>query len=690
MIRVGLRPAACLLGVVVLASTSLLVVVNASAAAGDIVLASTTDAGLTSSGESIEPSLSGDGSIVAFRSQGRLDPTDTDPIVDIYVKNLTTGDISLASTSNQGVKGNGPSWRASLSSDGTRVAFRSKATNLDPGDTDLVWDIYVKDMVTGHLTLVSATQGGTKGNGDSDDPVLSPDGTQVAFDSTSTNLDPADTDPIPDIYVKDLVTGALTLASTTQAGVKGDGYSQGPSLSADGGVVAFRSQSDNLNVNDADTTQDIYVKDLGSGTLILASTTEGGTKGNGGANAPQLSADGNRVLFRTDSSNLDPIDTDSFHDIYLKDLLSGSLQLVSTTASGVKANDSCYNPSLSADASEAAFACFATNLDPNDVDPLLDIFVKDIGSGVVSLASAADDGTKTNGNSFFPSIAKDGSSVAFRSDATNLDPADTSTNPDIYVKQLHASSTGPPTISDFAPTSGPAGTPVVITGTNFTTATDVKFHGLSVGPGNFHVDSDTQITTTVPVGATTGPIAVSAPGGTATSSGTFTVPSSGSAPTITSFTPTSGAAGTLVTVNGTNFTASAVVEFNGVTGTGFVFKSATKVKAKVPAGATSGPISVTTASGTATSASNFTVPSGGPPTITSFSPSSGPVGTSVTITGTNFTGTTVVKFNGVKATFTVNSDTTITATVPAGATTGKIIVKTPLGKATSPAKFTVT
>jgi IPT/TIG domain/Phosphoesterase family len=165
--------------------------------------------------------------------------------------------------------------------------------------------------------------------------------------------------------------------------------------------------------------------------------------------------------------------------------------------------------------------------------------------------------------------------------------------------------------------------------------------------------------------------------------------SSPSSPTITSFTPTSGPAGTVVTILGTNFTASAVVKFNGSTGTGFVFVSPTEVRAAVPAAATTGPISVTTDSGTGTSATNFTVPSGSP-TISSFSPASGPVGTTVTIGGTNFTGATVVKFNGVLAAFTVNSPTQITATVPPGATTGKIIVKTPAGKATSLTKFTVT
>ena len=183
--------------------------------------------------------------------------------------------------------------------------------------------------------------------------------------------------------------------------------------------------------------------------------------------------------------------------------------------------------------------------------------------------------------------------------------------------------------------------------------------------------------------------------GTAPNNGASATPlplslSSGTVPTITSFSPTSGAVGTTVTIYGTNFTAGAVVKFNGVTGTGFVFKSATKVKADLPAGATTGPISVTTTSGTATSSISFVVPSGVPPTITSFSPTSGAVGTTVTISGTNFTAGAVVKFNGVTGTgFVFNSATDVQADVPTGATTGPISVTTTAGTATSSTSFNV-
>src|SRR5207248_10611 len=205
----------------------------------------------------------------------------------------------------------------------------------------------------------------------------------------------------------------------------------------------------------------------------------------------------------------------------------------------------------------------------------------------------------------------------------------------------------------FSPTSGPVATSVTITGSSFTGATAVAFNGLSA---TFTVTSDTTIRATVPAGATSGTLSVTTSGGTATSAGSFTVVSR---PTIASFSPTSGPVGTSVTISGTNFTGATVVAFNG-TSASFTVTSATAIQATVPAGATSGSLSVTTPGGTATSAGSFTVVS--PPTITSFSPSSGPVGTSVTISGTNFTGASAVAFNGTSATFTVTSDTTIRAT----------------------------
>lgn len=240
-----------------------------------------------------------------------------------------------------------------------------------------------------------------------------------------------------------------------------------------------------------------------------------------------------------------------------------------------------------------------------------------------------------------------------------------------------------PTVTGFTPASGLAGTPVTITGTAFAGATALKFNGTTA---TFTVVSATQITTSVPAGATSGKISVTTSAGTASSAGSFTVTSS--TPTITSFAPASGVVGTTITIAGTNFTGATAVAFNGTAAT-FTVASATQITAAVPAAATTGKITVTTPSGTATSVSNFTVlpPV---PTITSFTPASGLIAAAVTITGTNFTGTSAVRFNGTPATFTVTSATQITATVPAAATTGKITVTTSGGTATSASSFTVT
>jgi hypothetical protein len=141
----------------------------------------------------------------------------------------------------------------------------------------------------------------------------------------------------------------------------------------------------------------------------------------------------------------------------------------------------------------------------------------------------------------------------------------------------------------------------------------------------------------------------------------------------------------VATIYGTNFTGATGVTFNGAAAS-FTVLDVYRINATVPAGATTGPIKVTTPGGTATSATNFTVL----PTISSFGPLSGLAGwTEVTIYGTNFTGAHTVAFNGKGANFRVMNSTTIKASVPAGATTGPITVKTAAGTATSATNFRV-
>jgi len=240
----------------------------------------------------------------------------------------------------------------------------------------------------------------------------------------------------------------------------------------------------------------------------------------------------------------------------------------------------------------------------------------------------------------------------------------------------------PPTIAGFSPAVGNVGSLVTITGSNLGGATRVTFNGVSA---SYTVNSPTQATAIVPTAATTGPVAIATPGGTSTSVSSFVV-TFGPPPSITSFSPANGKVGTAVTLKGANLSGVSAVTFNGTSAT-FKLKGAS-VSTTVPPGATTGPIEVTTPGGRAASATSFVVVAS--PTIADFTPASGAVGTVVTLTGTNFTGATSVKFGGANASFTVVSTTTITATEPKSAKSGPISVVTPGGTATSAASFTVT
>lgn len=246
-----------------------------------------------------------------------------------------------------------------------------------------------------------------------------------------------------------------------------------------------------------------------------------------------------------------------------------------------------------------------------------------------------------------------------------------------------------PSVTSLNPPSGLVGATVTIAGANFgaTQGTStVKFNGTAATPSNWRA---TSIVVTVPTGATTGNVVVTV-GGVASNGVSFTVTVPG--PSITSLNPTSGLVGATVTIAGTNFGATqgtSTVKFNGTAATATTW-SATNIVTKVPAGATAGNV-VVTVGGVASAGVNFTVTVPAP-SITSLNPTSGVLGTSVTISGANFgvtQGTSTVNFNGIAATPTSWSAASIVVKVPAGATTGNVVV-TAGGVASNGVNFTVT
>ena len=227
--------------------------------------------------------------------------------------------------------------------------------------------------------------------------------------------------------------------------------------------------------------------------------------------------------------------------------------------------------------------------------------------------------------------------------------------------------------------AGKVGATVELLGQGFIGTTKVSFGGVSA---SFNNTSDTYMTATVPAGALTGTVTVTTFTGSLVSNRAFLVK-----PVISSFSPAAGIVGAPINISGVSLTQTSNVTIGGKTAA-FTIVSDTKLTAIVPAGAKTGAkIAVTTAGGVASSATAFAVV----PSIGSFSPTSGPVGTAVTINGNSFTGTTSVKFGGLAATsYSVINDKQVDALVPNGAVTGRIAVATAGGAGTSSGTFTVT
>jgi hypothetical protein len=271
------------------------------------------DAGGGTSEGSSTPSISADGRYIAFISgSNNLSPDDGDSDIDVYVRDLQANTTTLVSRAAgvSGAPGNGESRVPSISADGRYVAFNSFATNLSPDDANGKQDVYVRDLQATTITLVSRAGGaaGTPGNGNSLNPAVSADGRYVAFQSAATNLDPDDTDSLYDIYVHDLQANTTTLASRAggAAGVKSNGDSYLSVISGNGGLVAFYTRATNLRPEDTDDRDDVYVRDLQAGNTTLASRADGpaGQKGNDDSLYPAISADGRYLAFFSQSSNL--------------------------------------------------------------------------------------------------------------------------------------------------------------------------------------------------------------------------------------------------------------------------------------------------------------------------------------------------------------------------------------------------
>ncbi|KAA0583491.1 calcium-binding protein [Azospirillum sp. B21] len=393
----------------------------------DIELASSDAEGVGGNSNSSAPVISADGTKVVFQSSASdLVPGDTNGQYDLFLKDLTTGAITRVNTAADGTVAQGTFFRYTLSSDGTTVAFASDAEFLVPNDTNGTFDVFVKDMVTGQVTLVSQTAGGVSANGFSTSPALSADGRIVAFESRADDLVPGDTNGQGDIFVKDLSTGAVTLASLTADGAQTNDFSASPKLSADGSKLVFTSAATNLVPGDVNGEMDTFLKDLTTGQVTLVSQSADGTQPNRLSGGMGLSDDGSKVVFVTAADNLVPNELNDTDDVFLKDLATGTLTLVSQTAAGVQSNGWSGDGDVSGDGTKVVFVSSATNLVPDDTNGLPDVFMKDLTSGEITLVSLSPDGLTGSGANWgdAATLSSDGSRIAFTSAAPDLSPDD--------------------------------------------------------------------------------------------------------------------------------------------------------------------------------------------------------------------------------------------------------------------------
>ncbi|MGH2768075.1 MAG: TolB family protein [Actinomycetota bacterium] len=264
-------------------------------------------------GASLFPSVSSDGRYMAFSSEAStLVASDRNGTWDVFVRDRLAGVTDRVSVTSLGGQANGPSIWPSISGDGTRVAFASYASNLVDGDTNGTWDVFAHDFPTGLTVRASVDSEGNQAPGASAFPTLSADGRHVAFVSEAAS----GVAGRGEIFVHDLATEATALVSLPASeGTRPNGRSEHPSISADGRYVAFASEASNL-VKEGNGASDVFVYDRASGATELSSVDSSEAQRPGHNSVPAISADGRYVAFQSLAS-FDRWDRNGGWDNYL-------------------------------------------------------------------------------------------------------------------------------------------------------------------------------------------------------------------------------------------------------------------------------------------------------------------------------------------------------------------------------------
>jgi len=414
------------------------------AQAQGIELLSQTDRGFSAEGRSNAPALSENGTIAAFASDALdlVPPRRQSHRSEVYVRvrgeDPATDRVVLPPAGLV----NGPSqaggFAPAISADGRYVAYSSNASNLVDGDTNGVEDVFLVDRDEGTTIRIEGNQG--QPNGTARFPRLSADGRWLVYVSLASNLVDGDTNGLADIFLYDRETGENRVVSVASDGSQANRDSRTPTISADGGVVAFISGATNLVDGVASGIEQVYVHDVASGQTQIASVSSSGTPSNGTSFLPDLSADGSVVAFKSEGFNLVPADTNGVPDVFVHSRETGETERVSVDSFGNQSNSLSGGPAISDDGRFVAFISFSSTFDPLDGNGASDVFVVDRQAspqdGRIKRVSIALPNTgRPNGDvpDFPVAISGNGRWIGFASAAENLVVDDLNNEIDSFI-----------------------------------------------------------------------------------------------------------------------------------------------------------------------------------------------------------------------------------------------------------------
>ncbi|MCU1369803.1 MAG: domain protein beta Propeller [Ilumatobacteraceae bacterium] len=394
--------------------------------------------GNTGDGGSLGSSPSSKGRFVAFTSSaGNLVAGDTNGVKDVFVRDTLAGTTQLVSVSTAGARGNGDSDQPSISFDGRYVAFRSAAANLVAGDTNAKNDVFLRDLRNSTTIRVSVKHngGGQTTGGDASYPNVSDDGTMVSFLSSSPNVVDFDLNNLPDVFVRDVVgSGTTDIATVTSSEVQLALGANAPAMSGNGRFVVFDSDTAQVGV-DTNGTRDVFLRDRTLGTTERVSIASNGDPSDGASYYSRVSDNGRYVAFQSIATDLTPaVDAPGFDDVFRRDRTLATTELVSRTDADQPGNKGGTGPSISADGTKVAFASQSTNLITSDTNAVTDAFVRDLSAQTTTRSSVKTNGGQLDGLSYGPELSPEGGAASFTTLSTQGFNQDVNATLDVYLR----------------------------------------------------------------------------------------------------------------------------------------------------------------------------------------------------------------------------------------------------------------